>query len=101
MTDAEQALQQFALAVLRVWGGDGERFDLDGFWLEMTAVKTGVCVSEQRVTPCRAHCPCSAIGGHGETVECVPIRDDVMAMLADAQRKLDTFKRRKVNHGTD
>ena len=83
MTDAEQALQQFALAVLRLWGGDGERFDLDGYWIEMTAVKTGVCVSEQRVTPCRAHCPCSEIEGHGhgETVECVPIRDDVMAMV--------------------
>ena len=81
MTDAEQALQQFALAVLRLWGGDGERFGLNGYCLEMIAVTTGVCVSEHRVTPCRAHCPCSAIEGHGETVECVPIRDDVMAML--------------------
>lgn len=81
MTDAQQSLQTFALAVLKQWHNGGERGDLDGAWLQDTAEEAGVCVETERVTPCGPVCPCEEYEGYGQTVYCMPIRDDVFAMM--------------------
>jgi len=81
MTDAQHALQSFALAVLKQWHGDGERGDLDGAWLQDAAEEACVCVETERVTPCGPVCGCEDYEGDGQTVQCMPIRDDVFAMM--------------------
>jgi hypothetical protein len=83
MTDAQIALQSFALAVLTQWHG-GERGDIDGWWLQEAAEGSGVCVETKRVTPCGPVCACEAFNGPGETVYCSPIRDDVFALMRQA-----------------
>jgi len=81
VTDAQQSLQTFALAVLKQWHNGGERGDLDGAWLQEVAEEAGVCVETERVTPCAVNCPCCDFQGHGLQVQCMPIRDDVFALM--------------------
>ena len=82
-TAANHALQRFALLVLREWHNSGDRGDLDGGWLQDAAEESGVCVETTRTTPCGAVCPCADFEGHGEAVECMPIHDDVFALMRE------------------
>ena len=81
MTDAQQALQAFALAVLKQWHGDGERGDLDGAWLQDAAEEACVCVETERVTPCGPVCGCAEAETRGGWAVCMPIHADVFAMM--------------------
>lgn len=74
-------LVAFALAVLKQWHGDGERGDIDGAWLQETALAAGVCRKEIRATPCGERCACAEFSGHGEALECIPIVDEVWELV--------------------
>jgi hypothetical protein len=74
-------LARFAIEVLKQWHGDGERGDIEGAWIQETAQRIGVALTEERLTPCGEVCPCRDFAGSNEVVPCAPIRDDVFALM--------------------
>lgn len=68
-----EQLATFGARVLMQHHGDGERGDVDGGWLQETAVELGVMTTETKTVPCGERCPCGDFVDHGETTECVPI----------------------------
>lgn len=68
-----EQLATFGARVLMQHHGDGERGDVDGGWLQETAVESGVMTKETKTVPCGERCPCGDFVDHGETTECVPI----------------------------
>lgn len=72
MAGVEQ-LATFGARVLMQHHGDGERGDVDGGWLQETAVESGVMTKETKTVPCGERCACGDFVYHGETTECVPI----------------------------
>ena len=68
-----EQLATFGARVLMQHHGDGERGDVDGGWLQETAVESGVMTKETKTVPCGERCACGDFVYHGETTECVPI----------------------------
>lgn len=83
---AVEQLAVFGAKVLMQHHGDGERGDVDGGWLQETAVESGVMTTETKTVPCGEHCPCGDFVSHGETTECVPISNFALVRQLAATR---------------
>lgn len=81
-----EQLATFGARVLMQHHGDGERGDVDGGWLQETAVESGVMTTETKTVPCGERCACSDFVYHGETTECVPISNFALVRQLAATR---------------
>lgn len=81
-----ERLATFGAKVLMQHHGDGDRGDVDGGWLQETAVESGVMTTETKMVPCGARCPCGDFVFHGETTECMPISNFALVRQLAATR---------------
>ena len=78
-----EQLATFGAKVLLEFHNHGSRGDVDGGWLQDTAVDSGVMYRTERKIPCCDLCNCRGYLTDGDWSECVPITNqDLVYSLA-------------------